>query len=100
MFIFHEDIELLEGGRSHVRTKFDDEVEAMITTTQIKGPTSLNQTLKATVVHRRTSKDAETRKKSSLQQSVLFSEDQGSLRLDSSLDGSPMLLSLNLLILK
>lgn len=63
MFIFHEDIELLEGGRSHVRTKFDDEVEAMTTTTQIEGPTSLNQTLKATVVHRRTSKDAETRKK-------------------------------------
>lgn len=51
MFIFHEDIELLEGGRSHVRTKFDDEVEAMTTTTQIEGPTSLNQTLKATVQH-------------------------------------------------
>lgn len=50
MFIFHEDIEL-PGGGSNVRTKFNDEVEAMITTTQTEGPTSLNQTLKATEQH-------------------------------------------------
>lgn len=50
MFIFHEDIELPEGG-SRVRTKFNDKVEAMITTTQTEGPTSLKQTLKATVKH-------------------------------------------------
>ena len=50
MFIFHEDVEL-PGGGTHMRTKFNDEVEAMITTTQIEGPISLNQTLKATEQH-------------------------------------------------